>query len=428
MSLLHGTSEEIITLLLEVYPKAASVCHNECLPIHDALRDKKSDRLIQLLLDAYPLATEKRDDAGLLPLCLALSTSSSHDIVKMVFEAYPQAVQFPVNENESVNILPLHYALENNASDCTIKMLLNAHPMAAEIEGEGGWLPLNYAVHNGVSTETILMLLDKYPEAAQTPDYWGSMPLHAVPWAVTSTRIVDALLEAYPDAAREIDNQGKIPLHHACSKKLNKNSLISIQSLISAYPEGIDVEDDSGFLPSHYLTKYLTSKSMKGHKNNQFLLHMAVIKNFSKHLVTLLVRGYPQLCLKRDNHGKIPLHYACEGKMPSSLHHIVTLLNACAESLYVEDWQSRTPRQILSNTVSRKDKNKMLPLHHLAAASDVLLPESLQLLVDVYPESIITADNHGLLPIHYACLNPAISVDGLMQFIKLYPEGIVISK
>jgi len=35
-----------------------------------------------------------------------------------------------------------------------------------------------------------------------------------------------------------------IPLHYICSRKLNKNLLISIQALISAYPEGIDVEDD----------------------------------------------------------------------------------------------------------------------------------------------------------------------------------------
>jgi hypothetical protein len=60
-------------------------------------------------------------------------------------------------------------------------------------------------------------------------------------------------------------------------------------------------------------------------------------------------------------------------------------------------------------------------LHKLAAASDVL-----QLLVDVYPESIITADDHGLLSFLKACLSPALSLDILTQFIKLCPEGIMI--
>jgi hypothetical protein len=91
-------------------------------------------------------------------------------------------------------------------------------------------------------------------------------------------------------------------------QKNQQNALISIQSL------GIDVEVNRGLLPSYYFTNYLTRNSKKRHKSNKFLLRMAIINNFSKHLVTLLVRGYPQLCLKRDNHGKIPLHYACEGK------------------------------------------------------------------------------------------------------------------
>ena len=253
-------------------------------------------------------------------------------------------------------------------------------------------------------------------------------PCHYIVWAVVSTSIVSKLLEAHPNAVKVIDKEGCIPLHIACSKTLHKNSLISIQSLISVYPEGIDERDYDGFLLSHYLTNYLTSTSMKGQKSNKYLLHIAIVKSFSEHLGTLLVRGYLQLCLKRDNHGKISLHYACEGKMPVSLHHIVTLLNASAESLYIEDWQSRTPKQILSNTASWKDENKRLPLHHLAAAPDVLLLESLQLLVDVYPESITTEDNHSLLPINYACLNSAVSVDVPPHFIKLYPEGIIISQ
>jgi ankyrin repeat protein len=266
------------------------------------------------------------------------------------------------------------------------------------------------------------MLLDTYHKVAQMQDDRGDLPLHCLNWAVVSTSVVDKLLEAYPGAARAKNLEGQTPLHCACNKKINKNALISIQSLISVYPEGIDVEDNHGLLPSHYLTtninygqlpshyftNYPTRNSKKGHESNKFLL--------------------PQLCLKRDNHGKIPLHYACEGKTPNSIFYIMTLLSSSTESVYVEDWQTRTPRHILTNTASRKDENEMLPLHHLAAASDTLSVESLKLLVDVYPESITTADNRGLLPIHYACLNQSLSLDVLTQFIKLYPDGIMISQ
>jgi ankyrin repeat protein len=338
------------------------------------------------------LAAENKNYLGKLPLFYAL-WKSSDDIIKMVFEAYPKAVEYRIEAFvDCLQDLPLHMALRNNASHCTIKMLFYAHPAAAEMKGEDGWLPLHYAVHYCASSETILMLLDTYPKGAQIQNDRGNLPLHCLNWAVVSASVVDKLLEAYPDAARAKNFEGQTPLHCACNKKINKNAFISIQSLISVYPEGIDVEDIHGLLPSDYLTtyinhghlpshngfaNYLTRNSKRRHKSIKFLLHMAILNNFSKHLVTLLVRGYPQLCLKRDNHGKIPLHYACEGKALNFISHVMTLLNASAESLYVEDWQGRTPRQLLSNTASREDENKMLPLHHLASASDVLSLESL---------------------------------------------------
>jgi hypothetical protein len=346
MSLSHGTSKNIIALLLEAYPEATARQYDYQYLIHGALRYKryrKSEKLIQLLLDAYPLAAEKGYE---LPLIFTL-WKSSDEIIKMVFEAYPKAVEYKVFNGFQEMELPLHVALRNNASDCTIKMLFNAHPAAVEIAGGEERLPLHYAVHYCASSETILMLLDMYPKAAQIQDDCGDLPLHCLNWAAVSTRVVDKLLEAYPDAVRVKNNERQTPLYCACNEKINQNLIIFIQSLISVYPERIDVTDNHGLLPSHYLTKYLTEghlrphlrpffldlgcvpshfyviqNNKKVHKSNKFLLHMAVINNFSKHVVTLLVRGYPQLCLKRDNRGKIPLHYACEGKTPSSIFHI----------------------------------------------------------------------------------------------------------
>ncbi len=122
---------------------------------------------------------------------------------------------------------------------------------------------------------------------------------------------------------------------------------MSIQLLISVYPEAIDVEDNDGFLPSHYLTDYLKRNVKKRHKNNRFLLHMARTNNYSKHLVTLLVRDFPQMCLKRDNHGKISLHYACKkSETPTFTFYVLTLLGVSLDSLYIEDRQGRTPRKV----------------------------------------------------------------------------------
>jgi hypothetical protein len=87
MSLSHGTSENLITLLLEVYPEAAAREYDdEYLAIHGALqckRYRKSEKLIQLLLDAYPLAAEKRKGYGDLLHFFALRNSSD-DVVNSI--------------------------------------------------------------------------------------------------------------------------------------------------------------------------------------------------------------------------------------------------------------------------------------------------------------------------------------------------------
>jgi hypothetical protein len=85
----------------------------------------------------------------------------------------------------------------------------------------------------------------------------------------------------------------------------------------------------------------------------------------------------------RLSHSFGHLYLICFPTDAKLFFYIMTLLNASAESLYIEDWKTTTPRQILSNTASRKDENEMLPLHHLAAVSDSLSVESLKLLVDV---------------------------------------------
>jgi ankyrin repeat protein len=423
-SLLHGTSEDIIMLLFEFYPKAARVRanyrHGE-LPIHDALMSDRSINLIQLLLDAYPLAAEKKLYDDSLALYIALQNTSD-TIIRMIFEAYPQAVEFPTSCVDNGYLL--HWALNNHASNYTIKMLLKAYPKASEYPDECDRLPLHIAVRCGASSDIIVMLLKAYPKGAQIQDYQGDLPLHCVPWAVLSTELFNQLLKAYTNAAKIKNKQGKIPLHCACKRYFNKTSLMSVDLLISAYPEAINVKDNDGFSPPHYLSYYLQYIDNYRHKNNRFLLHMAIRNNCSKHLVTLLVRGFPHLCLKRDKHGKIPLHYACEGKTANFVFYIMTLLDSSPDSLHVEDRQRRTPRQVLSNTLSLADENKMLPLHHLAASSASLSVESLQLFVNVYPESIATEDNRGMLPTHYACLNQTLSLDVLMLFLKLYPEAI----
>jgi ankyrin repeat protein len=120
----------------------------------------------------------------------------------------------------------------------------------------------------------------------------------------------------------------------------------------------------------------------------------------------------------------VPLHYACVSNAANQLEVVITLFDANADSINIDDSQGRTSMQVLKFTAFHQTENKIYPLHHLAATSENLKVKSLQLLVNVYPESTQTPDKNGMLPFHHACLNQALSLEVLMLFISLYPEAL----
>ncbi len=188
--------------------------------------------------------------------------------------------------------------------------------------------------------------------------------------------------------------------------------------LLLAYPGAINVEDQNGELISDYLKHPKSSLTAND-------VCKAIICGLSTALLQLLLKAFPESCMEQDEHGMIPLHCACASNSSLFIEYVMALLDVeNIESLTVQDNLGRTPSQILASTASRQDRNRRLPLHCLAATSNNLSPKSLQLLVDIYPESITSIDKFCLLPFHYACLNPATSIDVLMLFISLSPEVV----
>jgi ankyrin repeat protein len=88
------------------------------------------------------------------------------------------------------------------------------------------------------------------------------------------------------------------------------------------------------------------------------------------------------------------------------------------EQLSVQDNQGRTPFQLLP-------ANDSFLLHQLAANSLHLSEKAVRLLVDMFPNSITTPNQYGMLPFHCACLNPNSTIEILMLFISMSPDVIV---
>jgi ankyrin repeat protein len=278
-------------------------------------------------------------------------------------------------------------------------------------------LPLHIACKNDGSVNIVKKFLVTYPGAVQVKNSYGRLPLHHV----CDADVTRLLLDAYPEGAKVQDECGCLPLHFAC---IHGRSLKVLHMLLEAYPEGMDVREQSNKKPSFYLN-CRAEFNFGGEKS--FLLHNAITCRFLSNLVKFLLKAFPESCLTQDTNGMIPLHHACVSNASNFLDYVIALLDVDNTiSLTLQDNQGRTPLQLLTHTSSTQDENKMLPLHRLVANSNTLSEQPLQLLIDIYPESITSPDKNGMLPFHHACLNEASSLEVLMLFVNFFSRGSIL--
>ena len=304
----------------------------------------------------------------------------------------------------------------------------------------GNETTLHRMIRNDTPFDVVETLIhNAAPEIAQIQDNNGKLPLHCACLCRSSFEIVAALVQAYPDGVRVTDHQGKLPIHYACEERAPLNIL---NFLMEVYPESLDIQDGvCQYLPSDSLKKSIerpadTLRVVFGEGNfvppicndHIFLLHKAIRNKNSIHLVLLLLRAFPESCLLRDVHGRIPFHYACcdhhkEASVKIAMALLLASPNSCAVISEDNCGKKTQMMNFVNEMASRKDKNKRHLLHYLAARG--LAENSLMILLESNPESILLQDIHGMLPFHHACLNPASSIEVLMLFLKVNPVSVV---
>ena len=77
--------------------------------------------------------------------------------------------------------MPLHTSLASNAPIDVIKMLLEAYPQAIEVQDIQGWLPLHYACTSEFylgdsSLEVLSLVISAYPKGIDAKDSSGKLP------------------------------------------------------------------------------------------------------------------------------------------------------------------------------------------------------------------------------------------------------------
>jgi ankyrin repeat protein len=142
--------------------------------------------------------------------------------------------------------------------------------------------------------------------------------------------------------------------------------------------------------------------------------------------VELLVQYAPSTLRMKNSIGWLPLQFAC--LHGASLEVLNLLIQAYPESM---DMQGTTvgdkPSQLLKEWAHHKGDNEHRFLLHKAITSGFSL-QLVKLLLETFPESALTQDKHGMVPLHYACSKNSVHfLDIVMLLLHACPESYSIA-
>jgi ankyrin repeat protein len=294
-----------------------------------------------------------------------------------------------------------------------------------KLRSSGHNTPLeNGLIFGNISLIDAENLVAANPEALRPPRGEESivsrrLPIHCACSVYLRFDIIAMLLEKYPEGAKVVW-QGRLPIHLACTNRVNLDVL---NLLIELYPESLDVVELCGVAtPSQIL------------RNNHFydnrvvrvrLLQDAIIGGYSANVCQVIVSAFPESTLIKDENGILPLHLCIRHftnfeNRGNRLEVFLLLLNS-APQFVCDDAEAKTTAKMLMSTCN--EDTGLLLLHQSAANRHFSLTV-LEFLNAAYPSSVSKVDGCGMLPFHYACLNPDATVDALMMLLLLYPESI----
>jgi len=357
-------------------------------------------------LDQFPLH-DVQEVYALRPFLhhLCLSKMVSMEIVEYILDKYPEAATVESGEPGYVgsietmimNTFPLHLACYNQyCPSSIIKLLLERCPAAFRhhvqignvfrceyySEAQEG-LPLHYYVarKTNVDIDIVKMLIEAYPQALQATDGVGFTPLHAIVSSENENindllHIIQYLIEVEPTCVRTVDQHGRAPLHVACQS--GGITLEIVRLLVNEWPEAISTRERNGFTPIHDLC------------NNYYLDDETALD-----ILRLLINNDLNLAREMvDDEDYLPIHIAATGK---STAFCKVLIDADPESVRIEGGYNSLPIHIACDDNIRADA-----------------VDTIQYMLDLYPESMDAFDIESLTPFHKAAQGKRVDIVELL--------------
>lgn len=417
---LEAKVAEVQKILIEFPEAAKNVDVYKRTPMHYAMNYPTAPmKILEELVKASPDAAKVMDYRHRTPLHNAVSDSRVPlDAVKLIVEACPEAVKI------SERALPLHDAcrLRPNDTDLII-YLMEKFPEAVTLKEECGYLPVHFiAIYSSEdSFDSLKVLLEANPETISSRTTYSDNLVHCLVKGMhphqdgrADTMMFDQIeyvADLRPEALLERNFSDCLPIDCAVKRCMQ-----------GTLPERLNVLFARDIPALHFLCRYGatldtikkifdTPGLMKGDTfytlyEGQTPLHSfcSLEGEMDKALLKFLLmqQGGSNAVQTPSDDGEYALHCACNTNQNEEV--LMTLLKAYPEAA------AKTPKN-----------EKKYPVHHICKKG---MFSSLMLIMEQAPSALAMVDADGMLPLHWAVLNPEIELNMVFSIIQRSPNSI----
>jgi len=371
-----NASLDVIEFLLESEMRAASMQdHLGRLPLHLACigYDHGQVELVRMLIPENPSACSYQSHNGRVPLHLAIEGGAPVQVIDLLVQACPEAV-----EMNGCGMNSLFVAIQQNASLHTIKALVRARPQVTSRRDSGGAFPLRRAMEKHAPTALLECLCTSPEIVMDVDDHMNNTALHtAFECGIPQKSMVRLLVTIAPQVSILKCRSGHTPLTLACQKYVrlvergyshSQSMWNSVSILLRAAKYG---NED---LPSLLQTE-------------DFVVHAAVSTLLPKKVVMTALTLNPEQALFPDFNRSYPLLLALTGPYEESKRDVVLqVLQQYPEAA----------------SVVSSDGRSMLSI---AATARSIHPDVITELLNANPDALRQLDPHvSLYPFQLAAL------------------------
>eukprot|EP00956_Cyclotella_meneghiniana_P023869 scaffold47168_cov25-Cyclotella_meneghiniana.AAC.3 len=257
-TLLHyaacGRSPEFCQLLIDMNPDLVKTAdHYGVLPFHVACY-KSNVRTAKFLYEKYPESVNVPTDDGLylypLHMLLGDSWGRSEDTVELLkfLLKHDQGAVFVQIRDVTGQTTSLHLACKFQSFEA-VKLVFDAYPEAIHIEDGNGNFPIDLARDEMIEFLQSQIELESQAREDRTVDSNGELPIHrALRNRDASFGGIKIMIKANPASINIANTQGQTLLHIA----IQSSNLDTVKYLVGCHNDLLKTLDNNQNLPLHY--------------------------------------------------------------------------------------------------------------------------------------------------------------------------------